>query len=524
MNAGRESLAGDLVVLSDLHLGEGNCQENGRLSPMEDFFHDEAFARLLGHLCAQVPGPGDLTLVLNGDVFDFLIVTRTAGCPGDISDAERKFGLDPTETKSVFKLDAIAAGHPRFFAALSRWVAFGNRVEVLRGNHDLELFFPAVQARLKEHLTQPEGGASGEQVEAGVRFHPWFYLEPGRVYIEHGNQYEASNSIRYPLRPLLPASKCKDERAMLDYPLGSLFVRYFYNRIHRQNPYTPRVISFEQYLDFAREHRLVDLLRIARNHYPFFIASLGPQSPPGRSRSSSQEDALQEAEFRALQRATQPADLHRLLNRLKVHPMAASKLALAKEMLKPMVRRALVLGGSGLVAFYLWLILFNLLQDLGTGSNVFIRATVFLLFMLLTLGGVVWAANWILLHLRRPTDRTVEICAQRAGHIARQAGVRMVLMGHTHMADLRPVASGRASYGNSGTWVALDSPWHRLIADARRMTFLWVRGEQVQCYRWSDPAGRIEPVPFFELADDSARERTAPDRMKLQSDPQKPLG
>ncbi len=491
---------------------------------MEDFFHDEAFARLLQHLGERGLQPGPLTLVLNGDVFDFLLVTRTAGYPGEISDAERKFGLDPTEAKSVFKLDAIAAGHPVFFAALSRFVARGNRLDVLRGNHDLELYFPAVQERLKFHLTRSDGGASRDEIEARVRIHQWFYLEPGRVYIEHGNQYEASNSIRYPLRPLLPQSKWKDDQPMLDYPLGSLFVRYFYNRIHRQNPYTPRVISLEQYLDFIREHRLVDLLRIARTHYPFFIASLGPQSPPGRSRSSSQEDALQEAEFRALQRATVPPDLHRLLNRLKVHPMAASKLALAKEMLKPMVRRALVLGSGALVAFYLWLILFNLLQDLGTGSNVFIRATVFLLFVLLTLAGVVWAANWLLLRLRRPTDRTVEICAQRAMHIARQAGVPLVLMGHTHIADLRPFADGRATYANSGTWVALDSPWHRLIADARRLTFLWVRAGRVECYRWNDAASRIESVPFFDLSEDSAQERTAPDLGNLQGEPPKTLG
>ena len=136
----------DLVVLSDLHLGEGRDERIARYSPTEDFFHDRAFARLLEHLSARyADDPGRLVLVLNGDVFDFLTVIRV---PDDaeaerrgftVSQAESRFGLDPTEAKSIYKLDVIREGHGEFFRALARFIAAGHRVEILRGNHDLEL-------------------------------------------------------------------------------------------------------------------------------------------------------------------------------------------------------------------------------------------------------------------------------------------------------------------------------------------------------------------------------------------------
>ena len=69
--------------------------------------------------------------------------------------------------------------------------------------------------------------------------------------------------------------------------------------------------------------------------------------------------------------------------------------------------------------------------------------------------------------MRRRRDRTVETCAARAEEIARLARVKMVLMGHTHVADIRKIAGGEAVYANSGAWVAVDNPWARLAPDDR---------------------------------------------------------
>lgn len=490
----------DLIVFSDLHLGEG-LLPSGRYSPMEAFFHDEAFARLLCHLEGRYD-PAQLVLVLNGDCFDFLAVTVLPdGERRDalgVTGAEVRFGLDPTADRSVFKLDSIVSGHKVFFAALAHFVAAGFRVEILRGNHDLELYYEEVQRALLAHLLRIESGLTPEGVRERVRFHQWFYLEPGRVYIEHGNQYEASNSIRYPLHPELPLTRRRLE-AQLDYPLGSLFVRYFYNQVHLLNPYAPRVASFEQYLDLLIRYSLPDLLRIARDHRTFFSAALNPQAAGGRSRDSDEEDARQEADFQALEAHTASGDLFRRLNALKVHPKAASKLAFVREMTKPILRRVLWNAAFTFLALYLWILIFNTIQSPILAEGVFARASLLLLFVVLTLGSLLWGANRILMRLRRRTDVTVGTCVERAGEIAQITRVPLVLMGHTHVVDLRKLAGGRATYANSGTWIAVDNPWDNLIPDARRLTFLLVEGNGVRICRWNDDAGRIDPVPFFDL-------------------------
>lgn len=507
----------DLVVFSDLHLGEGFQEHLARYSPMEDFFHDEAFARLLDQLRGRyAEDPSRLVVVLNGDVFDFLTVTRVPDddvCREldlDISAAERRFGLNPTPEKSVYKLDLIMDGHKPFFSSLARMVAAGHRVEILRGNHDLEIYFEQVQDRFMQRLSGYTGGPTPEQVRRRVRFHQWFYLEPGRLYLEHGNQYEASNSIRYPLRPVLPPRRWGRRETLIDYPLGSLFVRYFYNRVHHMNPYVPKVISFEQYLEFIRRYNLLDLLRIAREHYSFFMAALRPATATGRSRASQADNARQEEDFAELEQTTRPGDLHRHLNQLKVHPMAASKLALTRQMVKPVARRVLVNGSLAFVAFYLWLLIFNAIQTPEFAGSVFTRAALLFFFSLVTALLLVWMANHLGRKLQRNTDESVETCADRADRIARLTGVKLVLMGHTHVVDYRRVADGRAVYANSGSWVAVDNPWDRLVPDARRLTFQYVQGEKVRICRWNDDAERIDPVPLFNLSQDRGRARCPP--------------
>ncbi len=493
--------APELIVLSDLHLGEGLGGEPPRYSAMEDFFFDEPFARLLAHLrWEHLTAPERLVLVLNGDIFDFLTVTRVpeeaeAARRGfKISRAERQLGLNAAPAKSVFKLDCILDGHPVFFAALAQFIAAGHRVELLAGNHDLELHFPEVRARLLERLASLPGAPTRAELETRLRFHPWFYLEPGRVYVEHGNQYEASNSVSHPRYPVL---RRRGREPVLDYPLGSLFVRYFYNPVHRINPYTPKVISFEQYIEFLRRHNVLDLLRIARTHWPFFTRAIRPELPaPGTDQATGASEPPAAAELEL-------SPLERQLDTLKIHPLTASKAALAEQMMKPVLRRLGWVSALGLGSLYVWLLLFNLIQATPwLAENVFAKAVLLVFLAMLTFVGLFWLGNALARGMRRRTDETVELCAQRAGEIARRTGVKLVLMGHTHVVDLRAVADGAATYANGGSWTAVDNPWERLHPDARRHTFLQVRDDQVTVCRWNDHANRIEPVPLFELPED----------------------
>jgi hypothetical protein len=246
---------------------------------------------------------------------------------------------------------------------------------------------------------------------------------------------------------------------------------------------------------------------VARDHYPFFMAALRPQAPRGSSRPTSRANAKQEADFSELDGTTEPEDLYRYVDKLKVHPLAASKLALAKGMMNPVLKRVLYTGGVTFVVLYVWTLIFNVIQDEWLVESVFARAFLLLFFTLVTLAGLLWIGNYIGQRLRRQTDITVETCAERADLIARHAGVKLVLMGHTHVVDIRRVADGRAIYANSGTWVSVDNPWNRLVPEARRLTFLYVQGDEVQVCRWNDDASRIDRVPLFNLTEDQARER-----------------
>jgi UDP-2,3-diacylglucosamine pyrophosphatase LpxH len=499
----------DLAVFSDLHLGEGILRDSGRYSPIEDFYYDDAFRRLLRHLRERYhDDPSRLVLVLNGDCFDFLTVTAIPDEEEqeerrfEVSKLERRVGLDPTPSKSSFKLDRIVAGHQRFFEALAQAVGVGIRLEILRGNHDVELFFTEVKTRLLQHLTGFEGGPTPDQAAERVRFHEWFYLDPGRLYVEHGNQYEASNSIRYPLRPLLAVRKKPPVEPLLDLPLGALFVRYFYNLVCRHNPHAPRIVSFEQYLDFFRYYNPVDLVRVARDHYPFFRAALDPRSKAGSSRGSRQEDDNQDASFADLGRAAGLPDLYASLNALKVHPMAATKLALVREITKPILRRVLWIGSVAIASLYAWVLIFNVIQASILAESVFAKATLLFLFALLTVGGLVWLGGRLRRSFGRTRDVTIETLAERADRIARITDVRLVLMGHTHVVDHRCIADGKAVYANSGTWIAVPNPWARLVPEARRHTFLLVQGNDVALSRWNDDAERIDPVPLFDFVDE----------------------
>ena len=166
----------DLIVLSDLHLGQGLRKDEPRYVPTEDFFHDLQFAHFLEHLQQRYrDDPKMLKLVLNGDTFDFLTITATpdedeASRRGfSVSATEQKFGLNPTALKSVYKLDVIVNGHREFFQALSRFVAAGFEVEILRGNHDLELHFSDVQERIIDHLAEFEGSETPPRRIVGAK-------------------------------------------------------------------------------------------------------------------------------------------------------------------------------------------------------------------------------------------------------------------------------------------------------------------------------------------------------------------
>ena len=142
-------------VVSDLHLGVGEA--DGRRTAA-------AFVQFLEGVVATA-GRSDARLVLLGDAFE----VRACTGPG-----------------ARARLDAIAAAHPEVFAALRGCLEAGVRLDIVVGNHDVDLVRPAAAQRLGELL-----GDRGE----GLRIHPWALHVPGVLFAEHGHQHHAVHRL-----------------------------------------------------------------------------------------------------------------------------------------------------------------------------------------------------------------------------------------------------------------------------------------------------------------------------------------
>jgi UDP-2,3-diacylglucosamine pyrophosphatase LpxH len=182
----------DLVVLADLHMGEG--QVRGRISDREHFTFDREFADLVQHLVRRQKRAGGrkLQLVLAGDTFDFWFVSRPPSGERWLDKGVRR-DYRPTERDAQQKLRRIWQEHLSFFGALRELLAAGHDVVFLAGNHDQEINFPGVRQALQEMLATR--GLRGR-----LRFERWIELEGGAL-VEHGQRYDPLNSLEYVLAP-----------------------------------------------------------------------------------------------------------------------------------------------------------------------------------------------------------------------------------------------------------------------------------------------------------------------------------
>lgn len=288
------------LFVSDLHLSEGRDPETGRLSPNEDFFHDDAFARFLVYHAnlSRLPESAPYyrqpwKLVINGDFFDFLQVTklpaegdeleavRGVRYYRDLSSNEREYGLGTRSAEIVWKLEQIGRGHPVFFQALGWFLAHPEyELIILKGNHDVEVHWPAVQARMRALVAAAYANwrAAYEQgerhdaflpwheglhdslmdvVSTHVQFPVWFYYEPGLFFVEHGNQYDPPNAFTNFLAPLLP-----EKPDLIELPAGSFFVRYFFNQVEQVHPFADNIKPIARYIRWALDEAPVDTLQM----------------------------------------------------------------------------------------------------------------------------------------------------------------------------------------------------------------------------------------------------------------------
>lgn len=159
---GRRSVDHVLVVLSDIEMGGGGVRD--------DFPQSDWIATLLRGYNRGRFRDVALTLVLNGDTFDFLKTCVNGTWPTHID-----------ASVALAKFELVAAAHPGFFAALDEFLSHPDaprEVQFVVGNHDPELALSAVQEAIRQQLPSHRD-----------RIHfPGLSLRIGDVHIEHGCQ------------------------------------------------------------------------------------------------------------------------------------------------------------------------------------------------------------------------------------------------------------------------------------------------------------------------------------------------
>jgi len=254
----------NLIILSDFHISGGKLPGSGKYRPTENFFYDKEFGRFIDFLI-KTRGELPWKMIINGD---FLDVIRLTDCPAkdqfrewedllksigidkeisesDVTEHERKFGLKTHEYKSVWKLDFIAKAHPEVFSSLGRFVADGNSLVLIKGNHDIEFCWPGFQELFVQILwreLQPKPTpAQAEAISNRISFIDEAYVIEDSIYIEHGHQYE---DITYLQSNLMPW----DENQLF-LPFGSFMNRYFLNKAEKVAPYLDNIKPPTAYLD-----------------------------------------------------------------------------------------------------------------------------------------------------------------------------------------------------------------------------------------------------------------------------------
>lgn len=298
----------NFLFVSDLHLSEGRNPQTGLLHRNEDFFQDTAFAQFLAYHVRLGLLPDSAPyhqkpwkLVVNGDIFDFLQVVsqpepgdKYLGLRKDLSHNEKEYGLGTGAEDTVWKLKKIFEGHPMFFQALGWFVAHeGNELVVLKGNHDIELYWPQVQVAFRKFLVRAyrvwyeEAIGPGPhetplfhykampneldegRLETAVSFPSSYYYQKDLFYVEHGCQYEPANSFSNFENPTLP-----DNPSLIELPSGSLFVRYFFNKIEVYHPFADNMKPISRYISWLVRHSPSAVLTILIDILPKYLRAL----------------------------------------------------------------------------------------------------------------------------------------------------------------------------------------------------------------------------------------------------------
>jgi hypothetical protein len=485
----------DLVVVSDLHMGRGYNPETKRWHELETFFHDDDFQAFCEWLCRDAAERGRrLALILNGDVLDLLRI-EPESAPEGATGLERRFGPAVTPKVAARMVRDILRGHAAFVDALAVVLAAGHEAIFLPGNHDLELQWESVQEEVRRAVAArlATRGAPGHALER-LRFERWFFHEPGRIWIEHGCQYDPENAFRFLLRRRLADSPAAATVAERDMPLGNFFQKYLYNAFGAIAFIVPSSRANYRYFRFLLTNQPRLLVSVARSQGRFLVQLLRRLARAPAVAWHREPEQLHAAELGELAERSGLGERLYAIDGLRF--VGADAASAASGIFRQAAKLVGTIALAAIAAMLVWSSTWRALDALMVG---FAWKTLLSLALYLTFGTAAVVAL-IAAALRVPADEPPRPLASAAERIADVLDVPLVAFGHTHEETVARTRGpdGDRWYFNTGTWIAVFT--HDVLIPRARVqyTFLRVLGQEGELLQWSPERGRPMPVVLLE--------------------------
>gem|GEM_PF-810085 len=268
------------LVISDLHLGEDLSLSATPATTDHLRLLERQLVGFLHYYSNRRRNGRGWRLVINGDMVDFLTVCvlpgdkRLGDNMAEFSKDEQLFGLHRSEEASRVKMLAVVDRHFDVFRAMARFIAGGNRIDIISGNHDAEFCFPKVQSAFRagvarawqaEHEAARMRPMDAAAVDGAVGFHGWFIYEDG-VWIEHGHRYDECSSFDTQLEPTDPSGAIATN-------VDGAGSRYVTNNFVEAEPHSLQEWGFVGYVRFGWDLGLRGGIRLAYS-YLLFVASV----------------------------------------------------------------------------------------------------------------------------------------------------------------------------------------------------------------------------------------------------------
>ena len=459
------NISTNILVVSDLHFGEellpGASTERRRAVDLGA----TAFREFMRYQAVRRLGGRPWRLVIAGDLFDFMsvVVPSTPAQPARNAD-ERRLGIGRGTRAGVARMSLICDVHVPLLTDMVRFAGAGHSIEIIVGNHDVELLSADVVAELERHLRL---AGADDRVMSRIKVVPWFVYIPGTAWIEHGHVYDEGCSFEFNLAPTDP----KDGRLLFNADYAA--IRYLGTTVPDLDPHGIEEWSFWGYIRYGWGMGIRSFTRLLLAYGRFMVALFAAramhQSFKGRDarRRVHRERLTQVAAEGGISVETASA-----IDRLARTPLTVSWRRLGRML---MLDRWGVISGTVIAIFAVLLVL-----PFGwalAGAAVIVLAA----------GAT---SRWLGKHLVT-SQLPMRAVPQR---LRRHVDAPVVVFGHTHDPRWQPLRGG-GLYVNSGTWLPALRPGLR-----RSFTHVLIQprvgtSPVVELRQWRD--GMSQPFDAF---------------------------